>query len=105
MRALLIGVFGGVVGLVLFGLSRVGGGLLGGGAFVVALFMIPLTTGMVIAALFAAWQESPRPARIHLGQHTSPSRTRERCGSCRRKMTQVGQIWICSVCDGVAVEH
>ena len=104
MRALLIGVGGGTVGVVFFGLSRIGGGLLGAGALVIALFMVPLTVGAVIATLFVAWQES-RPSRFGIDQLGSPSRTRQRCGSCRRRMTLLGPIWICPLCDRVAVQH
>ena len=104
MRALLIGVGGGTVGVVLFGLSRVSGGLLGAGAFVMALFMVPLTVGAVIAALSVAWEESRSP-RFGIDQLASPSRTRQRCGSCHRRMSLVGPIWICPRCDRVAVHH
>jgi hypothetical protein len=101
MRPLLLGVAGGAVVLVAFGLSRAGGELLSAGFFVLALFMIPLTAGAVMAAVFAAWQESPRaPRRL-----PTTAGARERCGLCRRKMAQIGRVWICPVCDGVAVER
>jgi hypothetical protein len=101
LRPLLLGVAGGAVVLAAFGLSRAGGELLSAGFFVLALFMIPLTAGTVMAAVLAAWQESPRaPRRL-------PTTTggRERCGLCRRKMAQIGPIWICPICDGVAIER
>ncbi len=109
-RALLVGVHGAVVGLLMFGLSRVGGGLLGAGAFLSALFMIPVTAGAVIAVVLEAWQESPRePGRP--GRPILPSRARtivgahHRCTLCRRRMPQVGYVWVCPGCDGVTVEH
>jgi hypothetical protein len=101
LRPLLLGLAGGAAVMAAFGLSRAGGELLSAGFFVLALFMIPLTAGTVMAAVLAAWQESPRaPRRL-------PTTTggRERCGLCRRKMAQIGRIWICPICDGVAIER
>ena len=99
LRALLIGVTGAAVGLVAFGLSRVGGELLSTMFMILAVFMIPLTVGAVIAAVFTAWQESPRTPRTFT---TTPG-SRERCGLCHRKMTLIGQLWLCSVCDSHAL--
>jgi hypothetical protein len=101
LRPLLLGLAGGAVVLAAFGLSRAGGELLSAGFFVLALFMIPLTAGTVMAAVFAAWQESPRaPRRL-----PTTTGARERCGLCRRKMAQIGPIWICPSCDGVTIER
>lgn len=101
LRPLLLGIAGGAVILAAFGLSRAGGELLSAGFFVLALFMIPLTAGTVMAAVFAAWQESPRaPRRL-----PATAGARERCGLCRRKMARIGRIWICPICDGVAIDR
>lgn len=101
MRPLLIGVAGGAVGLVAFGFSRVDGELLSAVFFVLALYMIPLTSGIVIAVIFEAWQQAP-PGRRRFPAAVG---TRGRCGLCRRKMTQVGFVRVCPVCDGVATER
>lgn len=96
-RPLLIGVLGAAVGLAVFGLSRVDGELLTAGFFVLAFYAIPLTTGLVLAAVIEARHEGPLlPHRFRAGP-------RDRCGLCGRKMANVGWVLVCPGCDGVDI--
>jgi hypothetical protein len=98
-RALLVGAAGVAVALAAFGLSQIDGGVLNAVFFVLALLMIPMTAGSVIAATYAAWQERPampRGCAADAGAH-------HRCGICHRKLTQVGPLRLCPRCDSLAL--
>lgn len=96
-RGLLIGVAGGTVGLVALGLSRTDGQLLSAGFFVLALYVIPVTAGLVIAAVFEARSQAPRmPRRFR-------TMAFDRCGLCNRRRAPIGGVWVCPVCDGAPI--
>jgi hypothetical protein len=98
-RPLLVGFVGLAVGLAVYGLSRVDGELLSAGFFVLGLYAIPLTAGLVLAAVIEAGHRGPVLA------HRSRAGPRDRCGLCGRTMTKVGWMWVCAACDGVVIRR
>jgi hypothetical protein len=108
MRAILIGGIGVAAALVAFGISRISDGLVGGASFVLAVFIANFTFGLVVATAIIPWLEKPREPAVRVDRHGStrrwwlPATASGRCSSCRRRMTQIGFIWVCPECDHVA---
>ena len=107
MRTFWIGLGGGTATAGTYGLHKINAGAVGDMLWFVAIVGLVLTVGVVAASAIAAWQERDHPPRVFPDPAT-PSRRRffavgkARCGSCRRRMTQLGPIWICALCDSVA---
>lgn len=107
-RALLLGVHGAAAAVLVFALSRVSDGLLSAGAFIFAILLVPLTAGVILATVLEAWLQAPRTSGTRGRPELSPPFTRtarsgRRCTLCRRGMTETGRVWICPICDQVAI--
>ena len=101
-RVVLIGIAGAAIAAAAFGLSRTDGQLLSAFLLVLALLMVPITAGAVIASLYAAWQDAPLVERQRPAARPGD---RRRCGICHRKLIHAGGLWLCPSCDRFAVER
>ena len=95
MHTVFIGLGGGTATAGSYGLSKMSAGAVGDVLLFVAIVGLVLTVGLVAASVLASWYERERPPRDYLDQ-PAPSRRwlsgvgKQRCGSCRRKKTQLG---------------
>lgn len=109
MRAIRICTVGGIVGGVAFGVSQITSGLVGGAAFILALYIVPVTVGLALAVGVEAWTNRPRSsgmAPVHARRRRlTPTAARVRCSECGQRMTRLEYVWVCASCDGVMVER
>jgi len=111
MRAIQICTVGGIVAGVAFAVSQIASGLVGGAAFILALYIVPVTLGLALAVGVEAWTSRP-PVRsggmapVHaLRRRLTPTAARVRCSECGQRMTRLESVWVCASCDGVTVER
>jgi hypothetical protein len=109
MRAIRICTVGGIVAGVAFGVSQITSGLVGGAAFILALYIVPVTVGLALAVGVEAWTNRPRSsgmAPVHeRRRRLTPTAAWVRCGECGQRMTRLESVWVCASCDGVMVER
>lgn len=115
MRVMLIGVVGGTGALAALAVSWIGAGLVQAGSLLVAIFIAPVTVGLMISAVVdgverrrsetggGAADVVPR-FRGFRARYRSWARSAARCGTCGERMAQLQFIWVCAECDGIAVE-
>jgi hypothetical protein len=92
MRTLHIAVGGGVVFIIMFGLSRAIGGTFGALGVFLAITVAILTAGLTAAAAHSSWQNRGK------GPVGTPS-----CSECHRPLIRVGYYRVCPSCDQIVV--
>ena len=109
MRFILIGVVGGIITASAFVLGRLSDHRSVRVAFLfAAIVTLVLTVGSLAAAGFSAWDDRRRWPKVVVDYGPVRSRPRvagdgDRCGSCARRMTRVGELLLCPVCDRAPV--
>ncbi len=103
MRALATGLVGAAAAVIAFGVSQVAGGFVAAMAFVLALFLVPVTIGLVIAAVVSARDATAtglRPSVMARMRRLTPGAgPSQRCSTCGRKREPGGSAWVCRTCD------
>jgi len=99
MRILVRGLAGVLIFLAAWGIFWVASGAWAAASLVVAVVTAVLTTAVTIVSMYEIWldgrHESDNPSSRAHGQRSR----RPRCGSCRRRKTQVETFWLCERCD------
>lgn len=109
MRVIRIVVIGSTFSMAAFGVWMVSSGLLQAGAFLLAMFGVPVTIGIAIAAAWQIWEERPairmphRLARAAFWRQRGPDHKQRPCTTCRKSMAQINFVWVCRACDHIAV--
>lgn len=116
-RVALIGIVGGAVSIAALALARTSSGFVEAGSFLAAVFIVPVTIGLAIAAGVHGVEEWRAAVPAANADVASSVRTRRRwmrreslrprtvrCSTCGERMTRLQLIWICGLCDSIAVE-
>jgi hypothetical protein len=89
--------------------STVDDGVLGAGAFIIAVFAAVVTVGLVMAVAMNLLAErsddrmlAPRP-RLARRRAPGGDRGAVTCSSCGRAMVRSDRIWLCERCDRASV--
>ncbi len=108
MRIVKVGLVGGGIVAAVLLLSQATSGLWPLVLFAAAVFSGALTIGVMCALLVDVPEHrSSHRRNLHSEgvSHVSSSldsKSRKRCGVCRRAMRQLGAVWICKRCDMAA---
>ena len=108
VRVLVIALIGGVASGVALAASRISTGYTEAASFMLFIFFAVVTVGLAVSL-----GVNSLPDRVRKPLPAGELRRRRRwlrggevtvCGSCRRPMNQLETIWVCGVCDLVAVD-
>ncbi len=99
MRTIHVAALGGVASGAAFAASQSGDGLPAAAAFVLALFIPVVTTGVVLAAGVDAWLSRPLRWTSPLWRRAGRWLDAARCGGCHGRRMQLHFVWVCERCD------